>query len=136
MEAPQAYERSSYAEAKAALLRLRNELRLLNESAVKSLDEGFEETLTLHRLGVFGALGVSLKTTNCLESILALVGRRTAKVTRWRTSDQKQRWLAAALLDSEPRFRRVKGFRALPVLRAALQGAIRQQDTTAGTRVA
>jgi len=48
------YERSSYPEAKAALLRIRQELRLVNESAVKSLDEGFEETLTLHRLGVFG----------------------------------------------------------------------------------
>ena len=60
----QAYERPRYAEAKAALLRLRQELALLNESAVKSLDEGFEETLTLHRLGVFGALGTSLKTTN------------------------------------------------------------------------
>ena len=99
----QAYERSSYAEAKAALLRLRNELRLLNESAVKSLDEGFEETLTLHRLGVFGALGTSLKTTNSLESINALVEHRTAKVTAWQTSDQKRRWLAAALLDIEPR---------------------------------
>jgi transposase-like protein len=91
----QAYERPSYPEAKAALLRLRSELRLLNESAVKSLDEGFEETLTLHRLAVFGALGTSLKTTNCLESINALVEHRTGKVTSWRTSDQKQRWLAA-----------------------------------------
>ncbi len=86
-----AYERPSYPEAKEALLRLRGELRLLNESAVKSLDEGFEETLTLHLLGVFGALGASLKTTNCLESIHALVEHRTGKVTSWRTSDQKHR---------------------------------------------
>lgn len=86
-----AYERPRYAEAKAALLRCRQELRLLNESAVTSLDEGFEETLTLHRLGVFGVLGTSLKTTNCLESINALVGQRTDKVDHWRTSDQKQR---------------------------------------------
>ncbi|MGH7372287.1 MAG: IS256 family transposase, partial [Candidatus Methylomirabilales bacterium] len=131
-----AYERPSYAEAKAALLRLRQELRLLNESAVKSLDEGFEETLTLHRLGVFEALGISLKTTNSLESILALVGRRTDKVTRWRTSDQKQRWVAAALLDSEPRLRRLKGYRALPVLRAALRLAIGGENTAAGSQVA
>lgn len=123
-----AYERPTYAEAKAALLRCRQELRLLNASAVTSLDEGFEETLTLHRLGVFGALGTSLKTTNCLESVLALVGRRTDRVTRWRTSDQKQRWLAAALLDIEPRLRRIKGFRALPLLRAALQTAIGEQN--------
>jgi len=130
-----AYEQPRYPEAKAALLRVRQALRLINESAVKSLDEGFEETLTLHRLGVFGVLGRSLKTTNCLESLHALLGQRTDKVDRWRTSDQKQRWLAAALLDIEPRLRRIKGFRALPVLRQALQadlvGAMRLTGTHA-----
>lgn len=39
-----AYERPSYPDAKAALLRVRHALRLVNESAVKSLDEGFKET--------------------------------------------------------------------------------------------
>lgn len=132
----QAYERPTYAEAKAALRRLRSDLRLLNESAVKSLDEGFEETLTLHRLGVFGALGPSLKTTNCLESINALIGHRTAKVTSWRTSDQKHRWLAAALLDIEPRLRRIRGLRALPLLRAALQADIQGKEVSAEQRAA
>jgi transposase-like protein len=131
-----AYERPSYAEAKAALLRCRQELRLVNESAVKSLDEGFEETLTLHRLGVFGALGTSLKTTNCLESINALVGQRTAKVDRWTNSSQKQRWLAAGLLDIEPRLRRIRGYRSLPLLRAALQAEIRGKETTVGHQAA
>jgi len=126
----------SYPEAKAALLRLRQELRLVNESAVKSLEEGFEETLTLHRLGVFGTLGISLKTTNCLESIHALVGHRTDKVTHWRTSDQKQRWLAAAILDIEPRLRRIRSFRALPLLRAALKGAIRGHTSEPATQAA
>ena len=115
-----AYERPTCADATAALRRLRPELRLLNESAVKSLDEGLEETLTLHRLGVFRDLGISLKTTNCLESLNSLVEQRVARVDRWRSSDQKQRWLAAALLDIEPRLRRIKGFRALPLLRQAL----------------
>jgi len=131
-----AYERPTYAAAKAALGRLRGELRLLNESAVTSLDEGLEETLTLHRLGVFPALGVSLKTTNCLESINALIGQRTDTVDHWRTSDQKRRWLAAALLDIEPRLRRIKGFRALPRLRAALQAAVRGLETGAASRAA
>ena len=131
-----AYERPSHAEAKAALGRVRQELRLVNESAVKSLDEGFEETLTLHRLGVFPRLGVSLKTTNCLESLNALVGQRTDKVDRWRTSDQKQRWLAAALLDIEPRLRRIKGFRALPLLRTALQAELQGELKLAGSQAA
>jgi len=129
-----AYEKPTYTEAQAALHRCRQELRLLNSSAVASLDEGMEETLTLHRLGVFPQLGLSLKTTNCLESLMSQVGQRTGKVDRWRNSDQKQRWVASALpvcvprtgrLDIEPRLRRIKGYRHLPTLRAALQGEIR-----------
>ena len=131
-----AYERPTYAEAKAALLRLRPELLLLNESAVKSLDEGLEETLTLHRLGVFRELGISLKTTNCLESLNSLVEQRVAKVDRWRTSDQKQRWLAAALLDIEPRLRRIKGFRALPLLRQALLAEVQGEKAARSIQAA
>lgn len=119
-----AYEQPTYEAASAALALLRKELFLINRSAVGSLDEGLEETLTLHRLGVFPTLGTSLKTTNCLESIMALVGQRTDKVDRWKNSDQKQRWVASALLDIEPRLRRIKGYRHLPVLRAALKSAI------------
>jgi putative transposase len=131
-----AYEQPTYAAARAALLRLHQELRLLNESAAKSLLEGLEETLTLHRLGVFPQLGISLKTTNCLESLNALVEQRTAKVDHWRTSDQKQRWLAAALLDIEPRLRRLKSFRALPLLRQALRIAVQAEEKTATTQAA
>jgi len=32
-------------------------------AAVRSLEDGLEETLTLHRLGLFEELGKSLKTT-------------------------------------------------------------------------
>lgn len=63
----------------------------MNESAVKSLEEGVDETLTLPRLGLFPRLGVSMQTTNCLESLNALLGQRTDKVDHWRTSDEKQR---------------------------------------------
>ena len=62
------------------MLRYRQELRLLHASAVASLDEGREETLTLHRLGVFPQLCLSLKTTNCLESLMSQVGQRTDQV--------------------------------------------------------
>ncbi len=127
----QAYERASYADARAALLRIRQELRTVNRSAAASLDEGLEETLTLHRLGLFDVLGVSLKTTNCLESLLAQVGQLTDKVDRWRTSDQKHRWVASALLAIEPRLRRIKGYRHVPQLRAALQAEIMREPTTA-----
>ncbi|MDR7485645.1 MAG: hypothetical protein QN187_09980 [Armatimonadota bacterium] len=64
---------------------------------------------------------MSLATTNGLESVLALVEQRAGKVDRWTTSDQKHRWLATALLEIEPRLRRLRGYRAPRHLRAAFQ---------------
>jgi transposase-like protein len=116
-----AYQRPTYDEAKEELQALRSELDDINQSAVASLDDGFEETLTLHRLGVFSLLGRSLKTTNVLESVNAQAERRCGRVGRWRNSNQKHRWLAAVLLDIEPRLRRLLGYRHLPQLRAAIQ---------------
>jgi len=124
-----AYAQPTYERAKAALERVRRELTLVNESAVRSLDEGLDETLTLHRLGVFLELAVSFKTTNCLEAINAQVAQRIRRVSRWHNSNQKQRWLACALLDIEPRLRKVKGYRYLPKLRAALQIDLGIADT-------
>ena len=131
----QAYERPTYAEAQAALLRLRQALRPVNLSAVHSLEDGLEETLTLHRLGVFVTLGISLKTTNCLESLNAQLGQLTDKVDHWRTSDQKHRWVASALMAIEPRLRRIKGYRHLPQLQAALRRES-QQDPVTDDRIA
>ncbi len=118
-----AYDQATYSKAKAGLKKVRAELNLLNQSAVASLDEGFEETLTVHRLGLFKELGRSFKTTNCIENLNSLIGNRTGKVDRWRNSEQKQRWLATAILDIEPRLRTVVGYRQLPRLRAALQSS-------------
>ena len=119
-----AYAHPSYADAKRALQRLERELRLRNASAAESLLEGLEETLTLHRLGVFPELGTSFKTTNLIESVMARVEAKTERVDRWRTSDQKLRWCAAALLALEPQFRRVKGCKHLPLLINALKANI------------
>ena len=117
-----AYERPEYNEARAAL-----EER--NQSAAASLEEGLEETLTLHRLGVYGVLGRSLKTTNCLESVNALVEERCAKVDHWKNSSQRQRWLTTALIDIEPRLRKVIGYRHLP-LREALKRELKIEAKT------
>lgn len=116
-----AYEKPTYEEATTALNRLKPELKLINESALASLEEGFEETLTLHRLGLFPHLGISLKTTNCIESVMSLVSQYTNKVDCWKNSSQKHRWIASALLEIEPRLRRIKGYRYLPALRNALK---------------
>jgi transposase-like protein len=129
-----AYEQPTSAEAKAALDRLARELRVLNESAARSLAEGLDETLTLHRLGVAGELGRSFKTTNALESVMAQVEQRTGKVDGWRASDQKQRWFATAVPDIEPRLRRIREYHSLPKLREALQRMLRK-EVSAGVKM-
>ena len=116
-----AYEEPVYEDAKRELLKVKEGLHLINQSAVKSLEEGFEETLTLHKLGLFNELGVSLKTTNCIESVMAGIGEKTDKVDYWKNSNQKHRWLATALLDHEPRLRKIKGYKYLHLLRIALK---------------
>jgi transposase-like protein len=121
----EAYQEPTCERAMEKLSMIRRQLQLINQSAVNSLDEGLEETLTLHRLGLFEELGRSFKTTNCIESLMALVSQRTDKVDYWKNSDQKHRWLSAALLDIEPKLRRVKGYRSLPKLRIALQREIK-----------
>lgn len=123
----EAYEESTYEKAKEKLSKIRKELQLINRSAVNSLDEGLEETLTLHRLGLFWELGISFKTTNCMESLMALIGEKTNKVDYWSNNDQKYRWLAAALLDIESRLRKVKGNRYLPRLRMVIQKEIERR---------
>ncbi len=131
-----AYERPDYDEALAALEKLHGELEDRNQSAAASLAEGMEETLALHRLGVYGVLGRSLKTTNCLESVNALVEERCAKVDHWKNSSQRQRWLATALVDIEPRLRKVMGYRHLPKLGEALKRELKINMKTSNRKVA
>lgn len=115
-----AYKQSSYEEAKAALEALKPGLELMNLSALHSLEEGFEETLTLHRLGLMPML-TSFRTTNCIENVNSLLGQLTRNVRRWTNSSQRHRWVAAGLLDIEPRLRRINGYCHLQTLRHALQ---------------
>lgn len=124
-----AYRQPTYDDARKALARLQRDLEARNQSAARSLAEGQHETLTLHRLGVFPLLGESLKTTNSLESTNAAVEAHCAKVDHWVHSSKRHSWLAAALLDIEPRLRRVKGYRHLPKLRIALQRELKILQT-------
>lgn len=123
----EAYRKTTYKEAKAALNRLHQELEKVNESAANSLLEGLEETLCLHRLGVSPELGKSLNTTNCIESVMSQIEQYTQKVDRWRNSEQILRWNAASLLEIEPRLRKIKGFRMLKMLRYKIQQEIEKR---------
>jgi transposase-like protein len=115
-----AYGMASYDGALSALTDCVTELYRVNPSAARSLEEGLEETLTLHRLGLPDELRKSLRTTNCIESAFSQVGYRTGRVKRWRDGAQVQRWSGCALLMAEERWHKVSGWRLLGHLREAM----------------
>lgn len=121
-----AYEMPTYEGAKEALTDIHRELLGVNRSAANSLMEGLEETLTLHRLGVFEELGRSLNTTNSIESLNRQLGKYLRRVKHWMHSDQRQRWVAMGILEAEKKMRRVHHPEQLPMLRAALQENIKR----------
>ncbi len=116
-----AYNLPTYEKAKDRLNSIGRELKLLNQSALGSLQEGLEETLTLHKLGMFEKLGESFKTTNCIENVNKQLATHTDRVDRWHHSDQRQRWVATTLLLIEPRLRKVRGHKHMEELRDAMK---------------
>jgi transposase-like protein len=108
-----AYGMRSYDEAKRSLLLTVKYLERLNPSAARSLEEGLEETLTLHRLGAPDELRRSLSSTNLIESCFSMTEEWTRRAKRWRNGEMVYRWAGTALLEAERRFRRVRGYRAM-----------------------
>lgn len=89
-------------------------------SAAASLREGLDDTLTLLKLGVTGALYRTLRTTNPVENLQGTIRRVTRNVRRWRGGSMAIRWVATAVIDAEGRFRRIKGARDIPRFLRAL----------------
>jgi outer membrane receptor for Fe3+-dicitrate len=112
---------------------VKNELKAHNQSAVNSLDEGFEETLMLQRLGLFEKLSKSFKAANCIENVNKQLELYTGRVSCWQNSDQRRRWVATALLEIEPRLNRVMGHEHLKELRMGMKRFVarRKQENAA-----
>jgi putative transposase len=119
-----AYGLEEYAAAKQALNGLHRELMDLNPSAARSLAEGLEETLTVHRLHVPPQLRKTLASTNVIESAFSIVERVCANVKRWHAGDQRERWVGSGLLVAEKQFRRVQGHKQIPILLRALEALV------------
>jgi putative transposase len=119
-----AYALEDYAAAKQALNALHRELMDLNPSAARSLGEGLEETLTVHRLHVPPQLRKTLASTNVIESAFAIVERVCANVKRWHAGDQRERWVGSGLLIAEKQFRRVQGHKQILVLLRELEALV------------
>ena len=131
-----AYALAEYAEAKGALEKLHRELLDLNPSAARSLGEGREETLTAQRLGVPEKLRRSLASTNVIESAFSIVETVCRNVKRWRPGDQIERWVGSGLLVAERQFRKVRGFREIPMLLASLANAVSRKSVAIAAAVA
>jgi putative transposase len=116
-----AYNMTNYEDAKKSLELTVRYLEKLNPSAAKSLQEGLEDTLTVHRLSITGLLKRVLSGTNPIESCFSIMRTITDRVKRWRKGDMIQRWAVAAVLRAEKKFRRVKGYQEIPKLLIALQ---------------
>jgi len=116
-----AYQETTYEAAKERLTGLHAELQQINRQAARSLQEGLEETLTLHWLGLFDELGKSPLAANCIESLMGEIEEYTRDVKHWHHSPQRHRWMALAVLEAENGFRRLDGYENLPRLQAALK---------------
>jgi len=116
-----AYKMADYDEARKSLELTVKYLEKLNPSAAASLKEGLVETLTIHKLGITGLLRKTLSTTNPIESCFSVTRTITGRVKRWRGDDMVQRWAVASLVRAEKKFKRVKGYKEIPKLIAALQ---------------
>ena len=131
-----AYRMEDHAAAKLALTQLHRELMDLNPSAARSLEEGLEETLTVHRLHIPFQLRKSLASTNIIESAFSIVERVCSNVKRWHGGDQRERWVGSGLLVAEKQFRRIQGHKQIPFLLRELEALLPAKSEVAKRRKA
>jgi putative transposase len=127
-----AYHADSALEAEAALLALATELDRTHPGAAASLREGLAETLTVLRLNVPPTLARTLRSTNCIESMISVCREHASNVKRWRDGQMALRWCAAGMVEAGKQFRRVNGHLHLPALRAALEREVAESVGTMG----
>ena len=125
-----AYHADSALEAEADLEALAAELAKSHPGAAGSLREGLAETVTILRLGVPPTLARTLRSTNCIESMIEICRDRSTNVKRWRDGQMALRWCAAGMTEAAKQFRRVNGHLHLPALRHALDTHAAKADAS------
>jgi transposase-like protein len=108
----------------------------INPSAARSLEEGLEETLTVHQLRVPEQLRRTLSSTNVIESAFSIVETVCRNVKRWRDGDQIERWVGSGLVVAERQFRKVVGHRQIPVLLSSMANAVAKKPVAKKEAVA
>jgi putative transposase len=123
-ELRRAWRSESAAAATRKLRGLAKQLDSAHPGAAASVREGLEETLTVLDLGVPSRLAETLRSTNPIENLQGLLKQVAHKVRRWRSGSMALRWGVTGMMEAERRFRRVKGYREMPQLLAALETKI------------
>ena len=111
-----AYLEHNYEEAFSKLNLIADNLDGRYPSAAASIREGIDETLTVNRLNIHGLLRSSLTSTNMMESANSVAAGIVRKITKWRDGEMLLRHMAAAFLEAERGFRRIKGYKHIPSL--------------------
>jgi len=121
--------------AKRRLERLASSLEADHPGAAASVLEGLDETLTLQRLGIGGTLYKKLRSTNAIENLNSGIATYSRNVKRWQGGSMVVRWVSAAIVEAEKKFRRVQGWRDIEKLVRAL-GVLEAKEEAAAQRVA
>ena len=119
-----AWGMTDYVQAKKALQKVHDWLATINLAAAHSLEDGFDETLAVTKLKLSADLHRTLCRTNSIESAFSLMDDLCHNVKRWRNANMAWRWAGTVLLEAENRFRRVRGFREIPMLVDALNKTV------------
>jgi transposase-like protein len=117
--------------AKRRLARLSSSLKADHPGAAASVLEGLDETLTLQRLGVSGTLYKKLRSTNAIENLNSGIVAYSRNVKRWQGGSMAVRWVGAAIIEAEKKFRRVQGWRDIKKLMQALDDIEKKQEAEA-----
>jgi putative transposase len=117
----QAYATRDAKRARRLLDNLARRLDNQHPGAAASLREGLDETLTVMRLGLPDSLERVLSSTNLIENLFSRVREIGRRVRRWQSGTMVLRWSAAGVLEAERCFRKIAGYRAMPILVAALR---------------
>ena len=121
-----AWADDDYDRALHQLQTLAAELERSHPGAAASLREGMEETLTVTRLHIKGALKRTLQSTNPCESMIETVRRTSRNVKRWQSGEMCLRWTAAGMLEAERQFRRIIGHADLAKLASSVERDLRR----------
>lgn len=116
----QAWEIPDADKAEKLIVNLARRLEREAPSVSASILEGLDEILIVTRLGLPLELRRSLACTNIIENMNGTIRQVCRNVKHWQDAAMALRWTSAAMCEAAKGFRKLKAYKQLPALRAAL----------------